>query len=436
MNKSPNIILIVCDTLGSKHMSLYGYHRNTTPNLDRLVGQERFVVYKRCFSTSCWTTPAHASLFTGLYPSEHGVNEDYGYLNDNLITLPGMLRELGYQTFGISSNGLVGRPTGLSRGFGDFKELERWFLFSKPNNRLTILMNVLWNKYRGSNRGKAGVLKNSTPFTAKALEISRKVITGKTKPFFLFINLMQTHHKYTPPKNFRGTWSDMSFPLKSHTQDFFRHYAGDYFKKEVVTHFENLYDEEVLFLDSVLGQYIEYVKGVVDFENTMIVITSDHGESFGEENHVGHIFTLHNPLTWVPLIIKYPSNVYGGGSSADALAQLNDIFATISEIVGSPFPNPESSVSLLSSKRKLALMEIPRPDIWMTRLKKINSEFDQCDFPFEYHRKAIVRGNIKKVMTKNIKQNACAVKTYDITDMRNEVLNKIEQVRDIKDWPR
>jgi arylsulfatase A-like enzyme len=435
MYGQPNIILIVCDTLGAKHMSLYGYHRRTTPNLDRLVTEKGCVVYNKCFSTSCWTTPAHASLFTGLYPGEHGVKEDYCYLNANFLTLADQLTEMGYETYGISSNGLVGHPTGLSRGFRYFSELERWVLFSTPKNRMAMLLNILWGKYKASNGGRTGVLRDSTPYTLKAFAAAKQPLADNQKPCFLFLNLMQTHHRYNPPSPFKGTWSDATFPGARHSQDFFRHYAVNPFTKEVLRHFCDLYDEDLLFLDSQLGLFIDFLKRTTDYDNTLLIITSDHGESFGEEGHAGHVFSLHNPLTWVPLIIKYPAGVHGGGGSVNDITQLNDIYATICEVAGSPYPVPESSISVLSLKRDLARMEILRPDIWMQKIKKINRKFDRRAFPYEYQRKAIVYGNVKKVVTEDIREGRFEIKTYDIRDMRNEVLSKIEPANNADEWP-
>ena len=118
--KLPNIILIVLDTVGAKHMSLYGYHRRTTPNLERIA--EECTVYNCCFAPSCWTIPSHASMFTGLYPSQHGAHEGNYFIDENVQHLVKVLKNSGYRTFGISSNGLVSPTTGLCPGFDYFKD--------------------------------------------------------------------------------------------------------------------------------------------------------------------------------------------------------------------------------------------------------------------------------------------------------------------------
>ena len=101
------------DTAGAKHMSLYGYPRPTTPNLERLAGD--CTVYNRCFSPACWTIPAHASMFTGLYPSQHGAHEGHIVLSDNIQHLVPVLKMAGYRTYGISQNLLVSTPSEIGR---------------------------------------------------------------------------------------------------------------------------------------------------------------------------------------------------------------------------------------------------------------------------------------------------------------------------------
>lgn len=119
--KLPNIILIVLDTARAKSFSCYGYHRKTTPNIDRIA--EEGVLYKWCFSPANWTIPSHASLFTGLYPSEHGCHAGNPLLDENTPTLSELLRSVGYRTVGISCNGLVSELYGFRKGFDFFYEV-------------------------------------------------------------------------------------------------------------------------------------------------------------------------------------------------------------------------------------------------------------------------------------------------------------------------
>ena len=117
----PNIILMVLDTVGAKHLSLYGYQRTTTPNLEKIAQES--ILYSRCFAPACWTVPSHASLFTGLYPSQHGAFESRFLLRDNLPHMVPTLKTIGYSTIGISTNSLVSPASGLCQDFDEFHDL-------------------------------------------------------------------------------------------------------------------------------------------------------------------------------------------------------------------------------------------------------------------------------------------------------------------------
>jgi arylsulfatase A-like enzyme len=114
----PNIIVILIDTLRADHLSCYAYQRRTSPCIDRIA--EQGVLYEHAISPAAWTPPAHASLFTGTYPSRHGVDRSHLVLNPELTPLPEALRRHGYRTFGISSNYWLSRETGFDSGFDVF----------------------------------------------------------------------------------------------------------------------------------------------------------------------------------------------------------------------------------------------------------------------------------------------------------------------------
>jgi len=395
----PNIILIVCDTLGAKHMSLYGYERNTTPNLERLVEKEGFTVYENCYATSYWTIPSHASLFTGLYASEHGEQIRKFFLPDHLITLPEVMKAIGYRTIGISCNNLIGMGTNFHRGFEKFIELEKWMVFGEktrdfkrlrtflennhekgsftkvlncllwgfhernPTTALKFLTNRIYRSIKSLYYARFGVTRNATPYTLKAFRIGKELIFNSRQPLFLFINVMQTHHRYNPPWETKGIWSEQKSPYQNHTQDPFQHYINP-FKREVIDYFRNLYDEEVLFLDKNLVHFYKTVKDRLG-NNSVFIITSDHGEHFGEDGHFSHILSLHDAVLKIPLLIKYPYATTHGRKNR--LVQINDLFATLSELTKSPLPYPGSSFSLLSSNKRRegrAEMINPDPHLW------------------------------------------------------------------------
>lgn len=373
----PNIILIVCDTLGAKHMSLYGYERRTTPNLERLVEKEGFTVYTKCFAPAPWTSPSHASLFTGLYPSEHGTNGHNIFLNEKFYTLPEILKVTGYSTIGLSNNYIVAQPSGYGKGFDEFYEIPNLFIDENFTElqKIILFQDGKWNKLKAV-LGKWGeidgqkiikflmtrfylkyqyVTIDSTPFTKKTVKLAEKRIAElqeKKGRFFLFINLMQTHEKYNPPKGFRKKFQPSAYKSKKSFRDcFVQNYCGEHSEtvSNSIDYWKARYDEEVLFLDSVLHSFYANLKKRGAVDNTLFIITSDHGELFGEMGYLAHSFNTYNSLIHIPLLVRYPE---AAGAVDDRMVQLHDIFALISDIIDSPIPVPKHSVSPLSLEKR------------------------------------------------------------------------------------
>lgn len=394
----PNIILIICDTLSAKHMSLYAYERRTTPNLERLV-EEGFTVYTRCFAPAPWTNPSHASLFTGLYPSEHGIDGVKSQIGMNTITLPWILKEIGYKTIGISNNLLINGQ--FVKGWDKFFEMDKLFQSNKtmaelntffhfssnkqnkykkiltafkndPISTVKFISNQLYNR-------KFNVLENATPFTLRTLKLFNHLINSlKTTPLFLFINLMQTHDKYHPPESVKGKFSKKLY--KNREIGYYTSY--DYYLQKWDNQYLNglcsLYDEEIVFLDSVIKRILDGSKQKIN--NAILIISSDHGELFGEHGQVNHFFTIYNELLHVPLLIKWPDDFKIKGEIAN-LVQLHDLFSTILDITNSPFPKPKSSKSFLSTeKRKFAISQLLDINYKIEALKNRNPNFTPKEF--------------------------------------------------------
>lgn len=425
MRKLPNIILIVCDTLGAKHMSLYGYHRKTTPNLERMVEEDNFTVYTRCFSPAPWTTPAHASLFTGLYPSEHRCDGTNIFLGKNILSLPLILKETGYRTYGISNNFLINQI--FCQGFENFYEVYHLFnedeimsklsqfqFFStnrkeminfirqegiKPGNWASIFKgfsNIIYNK-------KFNVIDNSKPFTRKTYRFVKNLLVEAyhaEKPFFIFVNFMQTHDSYNPPEETRNYFGNSIAEYEDIKYDVYGHYLKKY-SNEYLKYLEKKYDEEILYLDTVICQLSKYLDRIGLRENTLFIITSDHGELFGEHGHVQHLFTTYNELIHVPLLIRYPKDVIVSDTCKD-IVQLHDLFATILDLVDAPFPIPNSSKSLLSSeKREFAVAELLDVEFKIQRLLQKDPKFDIENFTANCSERSLITSNLKKLIIRS-----------------------------------
>lgn len=416
--KRPNIILMVLDTVGAKHLSLYGYQRPTTPNLDKIA--RKCSVYTRCFAPACWTVPSHGSIFTGLYPSQHGAFENAFLLRDNLPHLVPILRAQGYATIGISSNSLVSPASGLCRDFDEFydlgsRDLSRTlaeFLGSgspspgkedlsasvrtaiSPNRAIRSMLHYLWETGQAGEVLKTsleiitkqvgkwlrpGPIDNTTPYTKKTLELISNIVRRQASadsPFFLFVNILQAHQNYCPPRRWRrfSSWRDRA---SISPQKFYLQKEASPALDKLVTTYSNLYDDEILYLDSVIGRLWAMLQAASFFNDTVVIITSDHGEHFGEKGHYTHILSLYNELLWVPLIIRFPQSLAWSGRDR-RLVSLGDLYATILDLVDSPMPRPETSYSLLAPPRRdLALAQCIYPEMWQRYLKS-KKDLHQC----------------------------------------------------------
>ncbi len=274
----PNILLIVLDCV--KYDALVDSNlRIKYPHIRKLA--EEGIIYHKAFSTSSWSPPPHASLFTGLYPPEHGVMSD-SYLDQKNTTLASTLKNKGYFTFGLSDNVHICAKRGFNKGFDEFFE------------NLNISFNL--------NNLKESIQKS----------------INKNKPFFGFINLLKAHPPYNLPEKFRS--QQLKDIQKNLSEDELNkittlaHKGGySYMSKTMSADLKDwsilrmMYDSTVLFNDSLLGKIISFLKTENVYDNSLIIITSDHGENFGDHNLAYHQFCLYNSLLHVPLIIKIPN---------------------------------------------------------------------------------------------------------------------------------
>jgi arylsulfatase A-like enzyme len=337
--RRPSIVLITLDTVRASNLSLYGYARRTSPQLERLA--ERGVVFDRAFSSAPWTLPSHASLFTGRWPDE--LSASYSApLDAAYPTLAEYLAGHGYATAGFVANlGYCSRDTGLARGFQHYEDYPR-----SPGqiaSSSTLIRNVADNfRLRALIENDQHLSRVTAPeLTDHALAW---VSAHAGKPFFLFLNYFDAHEPYLPPAPFdrqfgpgrrAGRHSPLHHwlwnPAVAHGN------MGEAERQEEI----DAYDGALAFLDHHLERLLEGLerRGVPD--DTVIVITSDHGEEFAEHGVYEHGYSLYRPGVQVPLLIVAPRRVPAGRRLA-APVSLRDVAATIAGIAGlsdgSPFP--------------------------------------------------------------------------------------------------
>jgi uncharacterized sulfatase len=343
---SPNIVLIVLDTHRLDRLNTYGYHRNTSPNIEAFARQA--TVFENGVSTAQWTIPSHASMFTGEYPATHQTLQAHHTLDSRFITLTQLLKMKGYKTTGFCNNPLVGvLDNGLKRGFDTFynysgvvpsvprssshipEPLNRiWEWYTQQLRKLSypiqnafahsdLLFRLslhpkivpLWTTLANFKGNTVNSLRDARTFLADAYR------ANSTKPHFTFINLMETHFPYSPPETFIDRFAPY-FKEEREARDFIRRYNAEIFRwlapaekpfKEIEAAILNdMYDAEVSYQDHLLGDLLEFLTQKEVADNTLTIIVGDHGEGLGEHNSIGHAFVAYQELIHVPLIIKFP----------------------------------------------------------------------------------------------------------------------------------
>jgi arylsulfatase A-like enzyme len=337
----PNVLLVVLDTVRADHLSVYGYERDTTPNLARLA--RRGVVFQEARAPAPWTLPSHASLFTGRWPHETGVAEDRP-LDDADPTLAEYLAGHGYATAGFVANTYFCNSWyGLGRGFAHYEDYYDANLVVSAGEvlRSTALGRWLIHLVRAPGRSspRASIhLKNASEINDSFL---RWLAAHPDRPFFAFLNYLDTHDPYKPPPEYAGRHGRRpETPADIETLAMWHHERKAVSPHEVEL-LRDAYDDCLSYLDDQLGVLFDQLERQGVLDKTLVVITSDHGEELGEHGLLGHGKSLYRPEIRVPLIVLGPTGVPRGATVTEPVT-LRDVAATVAEQLGlpgrAPFP--------------------------------------------------------------------------------------------------
>lgn len=334
----PNILVVVLDTLRADRVGVYGDSK-LTPNLDHLARSS--IVYTQAISTAPWTLPMHASLFTGLYPHEHGVSWGHYALDDRAPLLAELLKGRGYSTFAISNNWLLSKENGFAGGFDAFLEtpndphVANW----RMTLRCAIPRRVA--HWMGVPDGLADDAGSAWTNWLTARRLRNEI--QRPGPFFGFINYFEPHDPYHPPRAYLETHLSESQrqayrDFRQEQADLCAHACGlaDTFSQEQIKLMAALYDAEVAYQDAKLGELFEKMSNLGLLDKTWLVVTSDHGELFGESNLVFHTAGSHYQLLHIPLMVRPPGGVEG--RVVHAPVQPVDVFHRLVEIGGVGLP--------------------------------------------------------------------------------------------------
>jgi len=290
----PNVVMVVMDTVRADHLSLYGYSRDTTPFLEKL--SEKSVVFENAFSASPWTLPSHASFFTGLLPSEHNCTYENMNLSPKFPALAQRLKDMGYFTIGWSNNPLLNPSSGILRGFDRFVENSQLGIYSGE-----LALKIVLSKFPRFSSDNGARFANRTIFTW----LSR--MSANKKPFFLFVNYMEAHTPYvTDPAGYRYFQNPEQAQRNYSSPNWDDYNCHPPKNEDARTAAIKWYDGSIYYLDFEIGKLYDRLSALGLAENTIFIVLSDHGESFGEHEFWGHGITLFNSELKVPLLISYP----------------------------------------------------------------------------------------------------------------------------------
>jgi len=327
---SPNVLIIVLDTVRAQSLELYGNERPTMPHLNEF--SRRAVVFDRALSTAPWTLPSHASMFTGrspreLFPASETPLTGVVALDSPHPLLAEILGSLGYETVGIVANtGYCSRAHGLSRGFSHYEDYPvslGWFLASTSVGSLlsSELLRALGSDFPSVRKSAADVNHSFLAWLEHRSDA----------PFFAFLNYYDAHKPYVVPKPFEVRYGNND---RRHLNP-----GGviDDASSERCAELRDGYDSCLLYLDHHLGLLLDELQEQGVLDNTVTIITSDHGEQFGEHGLFAHSNTVYRQALQVPLLVSFPEHV-PAGLRIDAPVSLRDLPASIFDLADLPVP--------------------------------------------------------------------------------------------------
>jgi arylsulfatase A-like enzyme len=368
VQESPNILILLWDTVRADRIGCYGYDRPTTPHIDRFADEATLFEY--VISPSPWTIPAHASIFTGVFPSAHGADRNNKWLHDDFVTLAETLRDHGYVTYMGSANPFASNLINLAQGFdaAEFSWDDRW-KDAVDADFQTRTGGRFAGPIAEERRRAAGGHFDASRFAFKdaGAIVNRAFLQwlddrDSSRPFFAFLNFMEAHAPLNPSFAERARFltpeqAEASFDLP---QSFAVRWAHSFnvrpYSAEAIRTIQALYDAALYRLDTLAGELFAALEARGLRDRTAIIFVSDHGENLNDHHLLGHEYCVYNSLLRVPLIIRYPKRLPPGRVLHGV--QSIDLYPTVLDLAGFAPPHPDQvqGISLL------AQLDRPAPD--------------------------------------------------------------------------
>jgi len=307
-----NLVVVVIDTLRSDHLASYGYHRDTAPTLSRLAAEG---IQLQGVSASSWTKTSVATLLTGLHPQRHVTNSGSEVLPAGVPLLTEILAESGYSTFGYQANPVAGSAFGFSRGFQQWAE---GLLFE------------------GLGVGPfLNPLAEFKPHADWASAVALEMTTGFSTPFYAYVQYLDPHAPYVPRRSWDGAAPEEYVWVRTKRKEDLERRDRLWFDPQdprTLRGLVNQYDASIRETDAAIDRLLEGLAAQGLLEDTLVVITSDHGEEFMEHGRLGHALQLYEESLRIPFILWSQNGLHAGRS--DAVFHQVDFLPTVLEALG------------------------------------------------------------------------------------------------------
>lgn len=320
----PNILFISIDSLRPDHLSCYGYGRVTSPFLDELAaGGVRFT---NAVSTTSWTLPSHAAMFTGLLGPTHGLVDNGLSLSADHVTLAEVMKSEGYHTAGFYAGPYLHPTFGLGQGFDVYKSCMTTTADGTSGQDVRA-------SAMGGNAASHQDITGPRTRDEVATWATERAKAGAGEPYFLFLHMWDVHYDFNPPTTFRDLFVDGDYdgPADGRLMD--NAAIRPDMAPADLQHVLDLYDAEIRFTDSILRDIFADLESKGLMENTLVILTADHGEEFFEHGNKGHNKTLFDEVLRVPLIVSWKGQLEGGRVVQDQV-QVIDLMPTMVRFAG------------------------------------------------------------------------------------------------------
>lgn len=392
----PNVLWLTLESVRADHTPMYGYGRNTTPNLQRLSRRADATVLENGIAASNWTRPVTASILTGTHYSTHntgGRGARGTRLPDSLETLPERLAGSGYHTALFSPASQISSDTGLDRGFEHYVQISMDssnFLPTAEHARDSWA--CAWEHFRNEPTLDPRQVKEDVSGDTNFLQLQKirrwaRTRAASEQPFFAYAHIWSPHQAFQPVRQFRDAFTDeIEFDTQA-AYDLAREEYRDLTTKIANNHsftdpewaaLKAMYDAEILYADHTLGRIVETIESITDRE-LVIVVTADHGELFGEKGVISHKITLHHGAIDVPMVVVGVDDV---ADDAETMTQHIDLTYTVGALTDALSDQFEGR-DIRQGDRRYAISQ--RREWEFSDYTDINPEFDHSRYLKEPH---------------------------------------------------